>query len=293
MPTQSTHLEEIIRRHNNTATLKVVFLDIVKYSKRRSVNQVAVIELFTTILRQAMQEVAKQNVDYAQDNGINFKDDVIALPTGDGAAIIFSFEGIHDIHLFFSLAVLKAIYEHNQKNACARFKEQGWCNCHPNFEVRVGISEGKGIVYKDVNGAYNIAGHVINLAARVMGKMDGGQIAFTEEAYKQLIDMVDDPNLSDNFREFAEIKIKHDEEISLYQFLGGDLDFVNSLPPEDLGMRDRMGKVIEKLEKTGFVSPLAPMLGLSPEKMLSLMEAFSSIMSDETIDLDEHDKRTK
>lgn len=290
MPAQSTHLEEIIRRHNNTATLKVVFLDIVKYSKRRSVNQVNVIELFTNILRQSMQEVAKQNINYAQDNNINFKDDVIALPTGDGAAIIFSFEGIHDIHLFFALSVLKAIHGYNQDNICDRFREQRWCNCHSNFDVRIGISEGKGIIYKDVNNMYNVAGHVINLASRVMGKMDGSQIGFTEEAYKQLIDMVDDPNLSDNFQEFTGVKIKHEEEVSIYQFLGGDLDFVSSIPPEDLGMRDKMGKVIEKLEKSGFVAPIAPMLGLTPEKMLSMMEAFSDIMSDDVIRLDEEDK---
>jgi hypothetical protein len=290
MAAQSTHLEEIIRRHNNTATLKVVFLDIVKYSKRRSVNQVAVIDLFTIILRQAMQEVAKQNISYAQENSINFKSDIISLPTGDGAAIVFSFEGIHDIHLFFALAVLKSIYDYNQKNSCTRFKEQGWYNCHPNFEVRIGISEGRGVSYKDVNDAYNVAGHVINLAARVMGKMDGGQIAFTEEAYNQLIDMVDEPNLSDNFREFTKVPIKHEEEINIYQFLGGDLDFVSSLPPEGLGIRERLGKVVEKLEKTGFTSPFESFLGIPQDKMMTLMETFASIMADETINIDEPDK---
>jgi hypothetical protein len=45
-----------------------------------------------------------------------------------------------------------------------------------------------------------------------MGKAEANQIIFTEQAYRQLIDMVDNPNLDDEFREFTGINIKHGVE---------------------------------------------------------------------------------
>jgi hypothetical protein len=81
----------------------------------------------------------------------------------NGAAIIFSFDGLHDIHLFFAKKLLENINALNKINMCDKFIEQGWCNCHSNFFVRIGVSEGKGILYKDLNDGYNVAGDVINM----------------------------------------------------------------------------------------------------------------------------------
>ncbi len=142
----SKHIEEIISKHNRIANLQVVFVDIEKYSKRRTLTQIGVIDRFTENLKESLKEVSKEYIEYIQANNVNFQTDVISLPTGDGAAIVFSFDGLHDIHLFFAKTLLKTIYLANQATACDKFTEQGWCNCHSNLYVRIGMSEGKGII---------------------------------------------------------------------------------------------------------------------------------------------------
>jgi hypothetical protein len=246
MPQTSSHLDEIIKNHNRTANLKVVFLDVVRYSKRRTTTQIEVIDAFTRCLNLAIGELASDYADYAQGNQIDFFRDIAKIPTGDGAAVMFSFEGIHDIHLRFAKAFLKHSQIIRDKNLCEKFDEQGWCNCHPAFAVRIGISEGKGIIYADINGNYNVAGTVINLASRVMNLIDANQIAFTEEAYRELIDLDPNSSLSEQFKLYSHVKIKHDEKINLYQYLGSGEPYLNADAPEDLvsflGMIEEMGR---------------------------------------------------
>src|SRR5579883_3218564 len=189
----SNHLDEILSRQNRTTNLQVVFMDIEKYSQRRTLTQIDVIDAFTVCLRNSLSEISKKYVNYSQENGINFKEDIITLPTGDGAAVVFTFNGLHSIHLDFAKTVLQQVFDHNSRHMCPKFAAQGWCNCHSSFFVRIGISEGKGVLYHDVNSRYNVAGNVINMAARVMGQADRSQIVFTEEAYRQIIDLIDDP----------------------------------------------------------------------------------------------------
>ena len=66
---------------------------------------------------------------------------------------------------------------------CQIFTDNGWCNCHEFFDVRIGIADGKAIVFKDINDNYNVAGNPINIASRVMGLGDRQQIILTDEAY--------------------------------------------------------------------------------------------------------------
>jgi hypothetical protein len=251
----SKHVASIIEQHNRTANLQVVFTDIESYSKRRTLNQIAVIDGFTTSLKQALNEVAKKFVDYAQSNNLNFKTDIITLPTGDGAAVIFSFDGLDDVHLCLARELLKAIYEMRSKAACAVFSEQGWCNCHAHFNVRIGISEGKGIIYEDVNENYNVAGNAINMASRVMGFGDRNQIVFTEEAYRQIIDMTTDSAFLNQFVRFDEVPIKHGLKISAYQYISDNEAFLNSNPPTKLLMMKKIQENMDRMKSLGF--PLA------------------------------------
>jgi hypothetical protein len=139
----SIHLDEIINRHNQIANAQVVFVDIEKYSKRRTQSQIAVINSFTACLEGALAETARQYVEYTQNNNINLQTDIIKIPTGDGAALGFTFDGLHDIHLNFARSLLKGAYDRRAGEVCDRFNEDGWCNCHAYFNLRVGISEGK------------------------------------------------------------------------------------------------------------------------------------------------------
>src|SRR5688572_8995222 len=220
-----------MKKHDRVANLQVVFVDVEKYSKRRTSVQISLIDEFTACLRNALTEVSQRYIEFIQKNDLNLQNDMITLPTGDGAAIVFSFEGLHDIHLAFVKALLKRVHEHNNKNACNEFLENGWCNCHANFNLRVGISDGKGLIYRDLRQGYNVAGDVINMAARVMWAAGRNQVVFTEHARDQLIDLVDDPSLHKHFVLYPQITIKHGIKPNIYQYVE-ELEYLNSDPLE-------------------------------------------------------------
>jgi class 3 adenylate cyclase len=231
------HLENIVAKHNRTANVQVVFIDVEKYSRRRSQVQIALIDRFTGLLHDALAQTGAVYADYARINELRIADDVLLLPTGDGAGVLFSFEGLHDIHLCFARTLLRLVHETNTADGCAVFDENGWCNCHPSFSVRIGISEGKAIFYRDVNKRLNVAGRTVNLAARVMSVADRSQILFTEDAFQQLADLTNDAALVENFRIYPGVHLKDGERITVYQYLGTDEDYVNSAPVVGLGLK--------------------------------------------------------
>lgn len=279
----SEYLNTIIDKRNQTTNLQLVFVDVKSYSKRRSQIQVEVVRAFMNALNEAKSEVSKDYLKFAQDNEVNFKTDIIVLPTGDGAAIGFPFEGLHDIHLSFAKSLLKAVATHNSKSKCEKFEEAGWCNCHASFKLKIGVDEGKGILYRDINGNYNIAGNVINMASRVMNQGDSGHIFMTENAYEQLIDMIDDPHLDERFRKYEGIKIKHGLEINVFQYINEGEPYINSQPPSDLVLAQRAKAAMTSLSKFGFPAPPAGGAESNKMAMVELMEKMGQIFSDASI----------
>lgn len=279
MVSVSKHLDQIIDKHDHIANLQVAFVDIEKYSQRRTLTQTAVIDRFMKCLANALEKVSQQYVSYAQTNDVNFQNDIVKLPTGDGAAVAFSFDGIHDIHLTFAKALLQEIEALNQTTPCDKFSEQGWCNCHPNFGVRIGISEGRGIVYKDINSNYNVAGSVVNSAARVMNAGDRNQILFTDDAHDQIVDMVDDPDLVDRFRVFRDVRIKHNIKVVLHQYLGEGESYISSDPPDQLAYAERSQEVLRKLSGSGLPMPNMDDAYTNKDQMLKAMELVASTFS--------------
>jgi hypothetical protein len=162
---------------------------------------------------------------------VNFLNDIIKIPTGDGAAIVFAFEGLQNIHLHFATSFLDFVVSKRQNVECPIFSEHGWCNCHHFFDVRIGISDGKGIVFKDINSNYNVAGNPVNFASRVMGLGDRQQILLTEEAYKNMIDMTEDTDLEGKFVAHGLMEVKHDIKLGIYQYVGPGENFLNVASP--------------------------------------------------------------
>lgn len=274
----SDYLERIITRQNRTAQLKVVFVDVRSYSKRRSQAQVSVVDAFMGCLAGALKDTSKEYIDYAQANDINYQSDIIALPSGDGAAIVFPFDGIHDIHLFFSVQLLREVKENNERSNCDKFQDHGWCNCHDSFNLSIGVSEGKGILYKDINDSYNVAGNVINMAARVMGVAEANQIFFTDESYRTLIDMVDNPNLDERFSEYVGVKIKHGIRVNVYQYIG-DEGVVNTSPAEDLVFEQKARNLIKSFGNFGFPFDVERPEDIDKKKMIGMLEMLSQILT--------------
>ncbi len=88
----SQHLDAILDKRESATNLMVVFVDIVSYSRRRTVAQKVTVDALQQCLRSALTDTASESLEYIQRNGLNFSTDVVFVPTGDGAAVAFSFD---------------------------------------------------------------------------------------------------------------------------------------------------------------------------------------------------------
>src|SRR5690349_3378252 len=152
----SQHLNSIIQKQHGSTTCSVVFLDVVKYSLRKSIMQQKVVHNLNKVLGQAVEQVSAKHISASQRQNLNLSTDIVKIPTGDGAAVVFPFQGLENIHLDFALSFLNCSVASRGDVVCEVFKKDGWCNCHDFFDVRIGVADGKAIVFKDINGNYNI-----------------------------------------------------------------------------------------------------------------------------------------
>lgn len=127
-----------------------------------------VIYAFMSSIQRALNNTGKKY--YEDTNKVDFSmtRDVVKLPSGDGAAIGFPFDGVSDMHISFACELLRLVDEANKELDCNAFREHDWCDCHSGFRLRCGISEGRLILYNDLNDNFNIAGNTVNMTARVM-----------------------------------------------------------------------------------------------------------------------------
>ncbi len=143
------------QRANKTIMCSVLFLDIVEYSKKSVSGQVALKDGFNAFLAAAIRDVP-----------VN---DRIILDTGDGAAISFMGD-VED--------ALKAALILRQK-----LLTEG-VHMDPPLLVRMGINLGPVRLVKDINGQPNIVGDGINVAQRIMGFANSGQILVSRSYYE-------------------------------------------------------------------------------------------------------------
>ncbi|MDO8991333.1 MAG: adenylate/guanylate cyclase domain-containing protein [Sideroxyarcus sp.] len=141
-------------RGNKTIICSVFFLDIVEYSKKSVSGQISLKERFNAFLSIAIRDVP-----------IN---DRIILDTGDGAAISFLGDISDALHAALSM-------RSSLLNEGVRME--------PPLLVRIGVNLGPVRLVKDINGQPNIVGDGINVAQRVMGFADPGQILVSRSYY--------------------------------------------------------------------------------------------------------------
>jgi hypothetical protein len=139
---------------NRTFICSVVFLDIVEYSRKPVAEQIFFKERLNTLLTEALANVAPN--------------DRIILDTGDGAAL--SFLGDPEDALYVSLSLREALQ---------RPQPPG-----PELKIRLGINLGPVRLVKDINGQPNIIGDGINVAQRVMGFSEPGQVMVSRSFYE-------------------------------------------------------------------------------------------------------------
>ncbi len=141
-------------RGNKTIICSVFFLDIVEYSKKSVAAQISLKERFNAFLSIAIRDVP-----------VN---DRIILDTGDGAAISFLGDISDALHAALSM-------RSSLLNEGVRME--------PPLLVRIGVNLGPVRLVKDINGQPNIVGDGINVAQRVMGFSDPGQILVSRSYY--------------------------------------------------------------------------------------------------------------
>lgn len=273
---ESRHLSELLKKKSGSVDAQIVFCDIVSYSKRKSTVQKSVINRFQLDIRGQISDASRDNVDFFQSNNLNLLNDTIILPTGDGAAIAFTFGGVQALGLGFARGLLKRIYDQNESEPCDAFKAEGWCNCHDHYLIRIGVNEGKAIIFEDVNGNVNIAGTPINDAARIMNIAEASQLLLGELAYTNLIDMSDDPSLDRALKAVGETRVKHGKSINLYQFVGIEkYDFISSELPIAL----KMSQVMDPINKRfGFDQMPDNNDMANKEKLLTVVTAMASFV---------------
>jgi hypothetical protein len=142
------------QRGNKTIICSVFFLDIVEYSKKSVSGQISLKERFNAFLSIAIRDVP-----------VN---DRIILDTGDGAAISFLGDISDALHAALSM-------RSSLLNEGVRME--------PPLLVRMGVNLGPVRLVKDINGQPNIVGDGINVAQRVMGFADPGQILVSRSYY--------------------------------------------------------------------------------------------------------------
>lgn len=141
-------------RGNKTIICSVLFLDIVEYSKKSVSGQITLKERFNAFLSTAIQEIPVT--------------DRIILDTGDGAAI--SFLGDIEDALQVALSMRASLLSEGMRE-------------DPPLLVRMGINLGPVRLVKDINSQPNIVGDGINVAQRVMGFADVGQLLVSRSYY--------------------------------------------------------------------------------------------------------------
>ncbi len=177
-----------------TARVHYVFLDIVGFTKERSVEaQSDIIASLNAVIRSSLATISVP------------QEKIILLPTGDGVAIALINVAAVDTHLLLALHIVRLVAEHNGATSDPARR----------FEARVGINENIDNLVEDINGMQNVAGAGISMAQRIMDTADGGQILVGSTVFDALRQR---ERYMSSFKAFT-ARGKHGITFPVYQFV--------------------------------------------------------------------------
>lgn len=190
-----------------TASIKYIFLDVVGFTKDRSVEaQSDIIISLNNIVRECII-----STEISQDK-------LIVIPSGDGVCIaLIDIDHPFDIYMILALNILAAIDDFNKGTEVENRR----------FLVRIGINENIDNLIIDFNGNKNTAGAGINMANRIMEKADGSQILVSETTYDILKTR---EKYIGHFRSY-QTKSKHGQIFNVYQYIEQDIKGLNTNIP--------------------------------------------------------------
>jgi len=205
-----------------TAQVKYVFLDVVKFTEGRSVEaQSDIVASINWIVGVAVKAFAVP------------EDQLIFLPTGDGLCVaLINVDEPFDVHLGVATEILRLLAALNE----------GQKDVNRKFDVRIGVNANLDNLVEDINGRRNIAGAGINLAARIMSVADGNQILVGQSVYDVLSYREKYMKL---FRSYV-ATVKHNVKIPVHQLISG-LPGLNAKPPTIFAPKPIVEKKFERV----------------------------------------------
>ena len=189
----------------------ILFMDIVGFSRPSWYGrlQVEKITYLTDTVRTLLGQL-----------GVNFLD-IPMLPTGDGMALLF--ENVeHPIRLAIELT--KSLDKYNETKGADM-----------KIELRIGIHAGDSFPVKDLHGGGNRCGPAINTARRVLDLGQARQVLCSHE-YGERLKRLFGPKYSLLLHDCGTYKVKHSEEIHIYNIWGGSFGNSDSPPQSKLIM---------------------------------------------------------
>ena len=178
---------ERIRHHFRSIDNTTVFLDIVGFTKLGDNDQ----------MRRAVQELHSTISDVFDDyhwDEESVDNELIMIPSGDGYGIAFCDDIRDELILDLTIKFYKIITE--------------------RLKIRIGISRGPNLVFRDLNDKLNIIGWGINRAQRVMTVAEVNQILFDSSFAEHLLKK----KKTDGLIKIGKVKVKHGEEIEIYNY---------------------------------------------------------------------------
>jgi hypothetical protein len=144
--------------------IQYVFIDVVDFTHadRTVEDMVEIIRILNELVLQVLDEC-----------GVH-QQDLILIPTGDGMCICLRNQLSEDRHLKIALALREHVLSNNLYNYGT--------GCE--FELHIGVHEGKDIIILDINERENVIGAGINKAARLMAKCPPGDIFISSTVHE-------------------------------------------------------------------------------------------------------------
>ena len=123
----------------------------------------------------------------------------LALPTGDGAALVFLHDGSNPLELEMLLRLILRV--------------QRWAAHSDSVRLRIGVQVGAVSFITDVNGRTNVCGETINYTQRVMDAANPSQVLFSEAAFREY---VTDPDRRFEMATFPDAVAKFDGPVDVF-----------------------------------------------------------------------------
>jgi class 3 adenylate cyclase len=182
-------------KHSATALVKYVFVDVVGFTRGRSVEaQTDIVTILGVMIRATVRQRARR------------LQGTLYMPTGDGLCVaITDARAPFDIHLSIAIDILGRVDGHNVRSADQMRR----------FQIRVGIAENVDNLFADINGNRNVAGAGVNTAQRVMSIGDGCQILASQNVFESLRHR---ERYQNTFRSLI-AGVKHDVTLPVNQFI--------------------------------------------------------------------------